>query len=501
MTKAALPHRSGPHTGHRARACASLVFVAVASLGATAHAGELTRVATAAEKDNKWDFHFGVGYDFDFKRASILRETTSNGATVLSRDLVYQQFRHTITPTLEFGLYQDLSLYTALPVVAADDRQYALDQRAGSECVYPSDVTPGSGLEVNCVDKTNSSTIRDGIVPVNGWDAKAGDAQGGPFGQYTAPNTELIFTGPQRRGLDQLHVGLKKGILAQRKWSHLPNLVVAFEGRFAVGKAMTLDKRDPDAAGNSRVGRRIHELGFWTALSRRFRFFEPFFGGYARWAVRASNSEFDAPARAEQINPQHTAGFAVGTEIVPWENKAEQKKVAFILRGTGDYRYGGRGYSEIWELLADSPALVGTSDPANETCDPLAAVEYAQANPSDPSGYLEQVNTANGSQCRSFRGVTNLDNYASFGLNGAFAFHMGKYARLLVGANLGTDTRHFLSRANRGNPTRSGDPGVVEPDSVDVNPLRRDVIDNVGRRYAISDVVSAVGYLQLWLTF
>jgi hypothetical protein len=477
------------------------VFVGVAATTPSAHAGELTRVATAAEKDNKWDFHFGVGYDFDYKRASILRETERAGSTVLSRDLVYQQFRHTVTPTIEFGIYQDFSIYAALPVIAGDDRQYAFDQSAGGECVYPADVTPGSDLQVNCIDKTNSSTIRDGILPANGWDAKAGDSDGGTFGQYTAPNTELIFTSPQRRGLDQIHIGVKKGILSQRKWSHLPNWVIAFDGRFAIGKPMTLDKRDADAPGNSRVGRGIHEIGFWTALSRRYRFFEPFFGGYARWSLRATNTAFNAPPRAEEVNPQHTAGFVVGTEIVPWENKAEHKKVAFILRGAGDFRYGGRGYSEIWELLADSPALVGADDPASDTCSATDAVAYARANPSDPSGYLEDVNTANGSQCRRFNGITNIDNYASFSVNGAWAFHMGKYARLILGANVGTDTRHFLSRANRGNPARSGDPDVVELGSVDVNPLRRDVIDNVGRRYAIDDVLSVVGYLQFWMTF
>jgi hypothetical protein len=34
----------------------------------------------------------------------------------------------------------------------------------------------------------------------------------------------------------------------------------------------------------------------------------------------------------------------------------------------------------------------------------------------------------------------------------------------------------------------SGDPNLVEPGTAEVNPVRRDVIDNVGRRYAVGDV-------------
>ena len=40
----------------------------------TAHAGEITRVASAFEEDNPFDLHLGVDYGFRFKSAAILRE-------------------------------------------------------------------------------------------------------------------------------------------------------------------------------------------------------------------------------------------------------------------------------------------------------------------------------------------------------------------------------------------------------------------------------------------
>jgi hypothetical protein len=41
----------------------------------------------------------------------------------------------------------------------------------------------------------------------------------------------------------------------------------------------------------------------------------------------------------------------------------------------------------------------------------------------------------------------------------------------------------------------------VDQGTVEVNPLRRDVVDTVGRRYAVDDVIDLHGYLRVLLTF
>ena len=58
-------------------------------LGATAQAAEITRVASSFDKDNKFDLHFGVGYDFNFKKAALLREWSdaNNPESQVVRDL------------------------------------------------------------------------------------------------------------------------------------------------------------------------------------------------------------------------------------------------------------------------------------------------------------------------------------------------------------------------------------------------------------------------------
>ncbi len=489
----------------------SLASVGLVALpGVTAQAAEVTRVASSFEEDNRFDLHFGVAYTFNYKQAAILREwndgTPADDQNRLVKDLIYRQQRHTITPDLEIGLWHDLAVYFALPIVLADTRSYGFDQRA-DDCVFGDGVPPAP--QATCVNKNNSTTLRDEIIPRDGIDATANS----PFAEFTGADTEAIFKGPVRRGLDQLHVGLKYGILNQNKRSHMPNWVIGAEGRFAVGKAMRFSRdivaSDPE--GNTRVGRRIHELGFWTSLSRRYRFLDPYFTAFWRQSIRANGSIFQNFSEAgaqTSVQPQSTAGITVGTEIVPWERKAKDLKVAIQLQGSATLHYGGRGYSEIWELLADSPALVGSYDPTTQRldangnptnpafCNREAALDFARANPGDP-GYLQ----AGGASCQKFEGITDIQDYGTFGFNGGLNFHLGKYTRLMLGATFQTDTRHFVTFAGRGDADGGADPERVEPGTTEVNPLRRDVVDNVGRRYMVDDVFDVYGYLKLMLTF
>jgi hypothetical protein len=490
--------------------------VAAAGLAAStdAQAADVTRVATAFEDNNVFDVHFGVAYDFNYKRAAILREWNSgrvgDNENRLVKDLIYERYRHTLTPSVEFGLFRDLGLYFELPVVLSDSRKYSFDQRA-DDCVFGS---PGGSPVATCVNKGNSTTLRDEIIPTSGFDATN---TGNPYLPFGGPDSELIFQGPVRRGLDQLHIGLKYAVLNQAKRSHMPTWVLAFEGRFAVGKAQTFSRniqgREPD--GNGRVGRRIHELGVWTALSRRYRFLDPYFTAHWRQSIRASGSmfqDFSSEGSQTSVNPQSQAGLSVGTEIVPWERKAKNLKVAVVLQGSSVLHYGGRGYSEIWELLADSPAMVGSYDPTTQAvdangnptdpgfCDRGAALAFARQNPGDP-GYL----AAGGSSCQKFEGVTDLQDYATFGFTGGLNLTLGKVARFGLGVTANTDTRHFITSAGRGDADLAGSggttPNEVEAGTREVNPVRRDVVDNVGRRYAVDDVLDLHAFARLTLVF
>jgi len=489
---------------------------ALALLGASqvANAAEVTRVASSFDQDfngNRFDLHIGATYDFDFKRGAILREWGAGGKNNLAKDLIYRQLRHTVTPMIEIGLWHDISVYVAMPVVISDNRNYEFDQEEGSGCQFPSaNSDPGTST---CVNKTNSTSIRDGIIPRDGFDAFEDT---NPYGQFAEDETEMIFRAPTRRGLDQIHVGLKIGILSQARSAsknsvdnvlargHLPNWVLGLEGRFAIGRPMSFTRaiQTQDPSGNHAVGRGMHELGVWTALSRRYRFLEPFFGAHWRMALRANDSQFEnyGPTQGT-VNPQSQTGAYIGAEIIPWENEARGQKFTINLSGSALLHYNGRAYSEVWELLADSPALAGDYSPGDGSgCSVNGALAHAAANPLDPEnngGYLN----AGGDDCGSFNGITTIDDFGTFGLNAGLNFHLSEIARLNFGVEMATDTRHFVTAASRGDGSLSGDPDLVEPDSPDVNPIRRDVIDNVGRRYAVDDMFNVNAYFNFIVTF
>src|SRR5690606_16789500 len=77
----------------------------------TAQAAEVTRVASSFDEGNPFDLHFGVGYDYEFKKAAILREWSDGQTNHIARDLLYRQQRHTVLPRLEIGLYKDIAVY------------------------------------------------------------------------------------------------------------------------------------------------------------------------------------------------------------------------------------------------------------------------------------------------------------------------------------------------------------------------------------------------------
>jgi len=474
----------------------------VAALPSSASAAEVTRVATAFEDENRFDIHLGLAYSYNFKSASILREWNTGQMTDdenrLVKDLRYQQQRHTLTAMLEVGLWHDLSLYVGLPVVIADSREYSFDQREGGDCIYGDDVST-SQPTATCVNKNNSTAVRDGIIPRNGFDASQ---SGAPFAQFAGPDTELIFRSPTRRGIDQFWVGIKYGILNQEKRSHMPNWIVAFDTRWGVGRPMKLTRNiaDEDPASNHTVGRRVHEIGLSTALSRRYRFLDPFFTAFWRQSIRGAGSQFenlDSLGAFDKKNPQSQAGMSFGTEVVPFERKAKNIKVSILLEGSAVLHYGGRAYSEIWELLADSPAMVGANDPTMaDQCDRDQAMAFAQMDPGNPD-YVE----TGGPACKRFKGITAVQDYGTFGFNGALNMHLGKYVRLMLGVNVLTDTRHFLTFTNRGDADGGTDDDRVEAGTREVNPLRRDVVDNVGRRFVIDDVLDLYGYARIMLTF
>src|SRR5262249_50742806 len=191
------------------RLAISLAFsAAVTGVGArSATAVEGTEIASAFDDDNPWDIFFRVDYQFDVRRSAIKRElsgSTTAGqvpdTVPVVRDLVMNQTPHVVTPSIQIGVFKDLQLSFALPITVSLQREYEFDQRA-DPCIFPG----GSG-PATCVNRQNSSTLLDNILP-NGVDGKLGyDAQD-PVTNFALDST-TVFRSVGRSGLDTLNIGL-----------------------------------------------------------------------------------------------------------------------------------------------------------------------------------------------------------------------------------------------------------------------------------------------------
>lgn len=273
------------------------------------------QVVTAFEPDNAFDIHASVNYEFGYYAAAIRRDWVQEGRRVLARDLLHRHLRHSLTPRLEIGLFRGLAVYAELPVILQDQRDYRFDRSSPNGCINPNQAS--TDRPATCVDKTNSSTLRDGIVPTSGFSA---NRQGGPFMAYPKANADVIFRGPNRHGIDQLHLGIKYAILRQSKQPAFPTWLLAFESRLGIGAEQTMQRHlNNPPASNARVGRRIHEFGFWTSIHRYYRFIQPYASAYARWSVAAKSSALGrinfpgTPTRG----PQNKMGLHMGAIVVP----------------------------------------------------------------------------------------------------------------------------------------------------------------------------------------
>ena len=449
-----------------ARALA-LAFGVLASAGGIAAAAEITDVASSFDDDNPFDFRFRLSYQHDEKRAAIKREGQGPGQDdiVLYKDLLYARTRDSLGLRAEVGLFKDLAIHIELPVIFKDQADYRYDQSLGSGCVYP-----GQAGTVSCVNADNSTTVRDGLVPRNGWDAGAAKP-GAPAG--LPDGSAVAFRGLARGGsgltaFDTLNLGLTWAPLSQRRDDTKPTWVVAFESQISFGQVAKYDRNEPADAQRG-VSEGLHRLLFRTAISKRFRYVDPFMGfWYMLPLARGDSLYIDYGPSQKNRDPQQMAGTVFGLEGIPWERADKQYKVAISLRGHIEGRFTGRGYSEAWELLASSPALA---------CD-------ATWNPA--------CNLNNKYKGQPFTGLTTIENHAILGIDFGIYAQLSKWARVSVGLDYTHDQGHVITADDVGRSYK--DAGCTEPGSgrvekpCEYNPAHRQIVNQVGRRYRVDAV-------------
>lgn len=529
-------------------------------LEATAHAAEITDLASSFEKGRPFGFRFGASYQFSHKTARIMRESVPYLQTPTTKsylynrlgvplgqelqttevvpDLTYVQTRHAMSIDLAVGLFTDLQLGISLPLVLRDDRSYSLDREAGFNTCADTDYT--------CIARA-SSTVLDGIVPVD------------PLDQA---NTGLTLLTPPTRGgsgsgmLDTINLSLMGAPVSQRRDPTKPTWVIGAEAQLSIGTIMGYDQtrqylnaNDPtqkalvekslamDPGGKrgfDGVSDGLNKFVFKTALSHRFRYVDPYLGLWymlplARtWLTEGSPWTTDYGFAQRRGSPQQQAGLTFGFEATPFENKEKGHRVALDFRAGLQFHFLGRGYSEAWELLSASNALVcddsyalpgrfgfpprNGADVTQGEFNPACRTPYdTSGNEPNPAYRPRLPSTALNATAhfqRPYSGVSVIENYLTFNAQLGVVVELFKHLRLRMSGSFQKDQGHGITQDDSGTTTYPNNdrdalnkplqpsvgqsgcrPGLVDQNCpFDWNPLYRPVINTPGRHYRVEDV-------------
>jgi hypothetical protein len=436
----------------------------------TAYAAEGTELASAMDEEDPFDLFISVEYSYAAKRAAIKREyaglagSTPDGAMPIVKDFLYAQDRHTVTPRLQIGLYHDLELTLALPIVISDSRHYDFDQR-DTPCVF-------TGEDATCINETNSPTFRDGILTSQ--NGQLGFDASDPATNY-APGSKRAFTGVDRSGLDQIHLGASWAPLSQERDDTKPTWIIGTEFHIDIGEPMRFDRVNPTLEDS--VGRGYSEVLLRTAVSKRTPWAEPFIelwwqaplGGSVAAPTRPGedvDSQFwDIGAGQDSVSPQQHAGVKFGFNGIPWQNPAQKQYVAIEVRGTTTAHFQGRGYSEMWEIFA-----------------------YGGDTSRDGAPLVVDPAPADGDTVIDHPGVTTIESYLSFGGRLGVRAQLGERAKFNASFNLDYDQSHRISWDDAGQDDDRD--GQIDPGTNEVNPLFNQIINLPGRRYIVDEAVT-----------
>ncbi|MBK9070957.1 MAG: hypothetical protein IPL79_08155 [Myxococcales bacterium] len=379
-------------------------------------------------------------------KADIYREQIGGNGSLQDAlptvfDLESTRVVQQLTAAISLGLPGDFWLTAALPITLSDSRTIS----------RPTAQAPG-----------DNTTVADEFLPADGFDAASG---GGTTG-------DLLFAGAPRSGIDQLELGV--GWVAMRQgatrhdhdWQR-PTWTLGMDWLVPIGETASFSRAAPD--GNTAVGTGTHDIRFRTAVSQRYGAFTPYWQlWYQAPLGNRSDSLFSDPgfgARNSQKQQLVGVDFGVKGGFSP-----RGQRYDFELGGSIVSHFEGRGYSELWEVLA----YAGDADASG----PLRL-------DADPS--------TSGVQALSHPGVSYIENYLE--LQGTAAVHATFSRRFSLGlrGRMSRSTNHFITFADAGVdlPTcqdastgcEANDNTVVTPNTSEVNPAYASRVDLIGHRY------------------
>jgi hypothetical protein len=439
------------------------------TLAGRAGAAEITRVATRGEPGNPFQMHVTLRWDRLQERAQITREGPASPSSgdpaggTEDDELRYERMANTIVPRVAFGLTSDLEIHFEWPYYLNDDRTWRYGNSAAHPSTIDSNTVNANGTPCQ-VDVDGTGPLVCPLFPVE-------------------PSTTVYHGG---RGGD-LKTGLAWGIFNDQKDPTKPFWVVGLDITFPTAAlydpAGDRDFNSPlwvsphsDPGKPAPVGEKVWKWDVSTALSRRLGPMDPYVKAHFTVMTKSSGTYSNCDHAAQMAgrpNPEMNtqapvncsatgsdadaklpwiAGITFGTELVAYENAAEQQRVAVDFRLFGDYTSSQRFYNEL----------------------------------TDASGKLHWT-----------------EEYLTMG--GFFGLYLraSKYVSLQATAALSTSTSHWLTGESLG---KDGSRPAVGADGITTDPSQMNPnydwrYDAPGRRFRISEVANFAMSFAGVLTF
>jgi hypothetical protein len=337
------------------------------TLAGRAGAAEITDIASRTP-GKPFDLRVTLRWDRFQEHALITREVPTAegpvGAITNGDDLRYSRTVNTVVPRVALGVTEDLEAHFEWPYVLGDDRVW----RYGSS---PSSSPPT--IDTNTINANGIGCTSDGTTPITC-----------PLFPV-APETTVFHGGKA----GDLKAGLAWGIFDDKLDPTKPFWLVGLDVTFP-----TAARYDPVAGrdlsspstpwisphsvpGNpAPVGEKVWRWDLHTVLSKRIGPIDPYVKAHVTLVTKSSSTYSNCEHAAElagrpngngwlaEMNSNAVAGCAAegrdadaklpwiagitfGTELVPYENPAEQQRVAVDFRVFADYTSSQRFYNEL----------------------------------------------------------------------------------------------------------------------------------------------------------
>jgi hypothetical protein len=419
--------------------------------GGPVSAAGITDVQSSFDEGDPFDFSLKINYEYGTKSVRLTRESIDGQDVRLANKLKFEETTHLVRFDVAMGLYKDLELAVDLPLVVSEQVSLGMHPEiptGGNPYSYISDI-----------------------------DTAAGPTPGALF--------DVPFTGPDRKGLGDIGVGLRWAPWHYKRDHQYPS--------WLIGAMFRIPSASIKKADNTAVGEGVFAAEINTAISRRVTpFFEPYFDLHGILKVSTSKSLFDeVPGAGDAqtlVKPGNQMGLKLGAEFIPWEVEAEERHVAIDMGVGLDYVFEGREYTELFDALGSSACR--TSDGCwgtTYTRTPKGLQDFKGDTAAEDDAMADYKSQRDNDLFPRTDGITDVEHY------GMYSFWFGldaqpiKYLALGARFQLAYVQPHFITFADAGSDSAADSDVIVTGYNSqkinEYNPKYVEDIDQVGHRF------------------